>query len=167
MRQKQKEDQTEEYRDGEISGQVEPGSNRLAVTQAIKGKSTAKQNPARQRNPLERASEPTPHTLPYRNSTDAAINLLERVAVHGSLSTAEQMVLGQLHYPDMNSRMEFIAQAHRHSFEWIFEDGAPLGDWLVSNDQLFWIRGKPGSGKSTLMVCIHVLYMSSVQIVHS
>lgn len=49
--------------------------------------------------------------------------------------------------------------AHRGTFKWIMEPDvnasppktSPLIDWLKSNDTLFWLSGKAGSGKSTLM----------------
>lgn len=51
----------------------------------------------------------------------------------------------------MHSRSEqlSIPQIPLQSFEWIWE--TPFLSWLSSSDTFFWISGKPGSGKSTLM----------------
>jgi hypothetical protein len=38
---------------------------------------------------------------------------------------------------------------HSETFEWIW--ASPFAQWLASSQELFWIRGKPASGKSTLM----------------
>jgi hypothetical protein len=64
----------------------------------------------------------------------------------------------QLRYNGMQDRELRIAEAHEKTFRWIFEDGDNLErpgwnlkDWLESDDQLYWITGKAGSGKSTLM----------------
>ncbi|KAI3318127.1 hypothetical protein HD806DRAFT_325111 [Xylariaceae sp. AK1471] len=48
-----------------------------------------------------------------------------------------------------------VSQSHRGSFEWLFKDSVPFMSWLSDDDSMyepiFWITGKPGSGKSTLM----------------
>ena len=64
-----------------------------------------------------------------------------------------------LRYPNMNRRYTNVAIAHQSSFAWIFDqfhNGArvPFVDWLQSQSGVFWITGKPGSGKSTLMKSI-------------
>lgn len=52
----------------------------------------------------------------------------------------------------MNERVGEVTTAHTHTFDWVFENPQTgFVDWLHSNKTLFWITGKPGSGKSTLM----------------
>lgn len=46
-------------------------------------------------------------------------------------------------------REEAISQASTGTFNWIWTDD--FASWLTDARPLFWIRGKPGSGKSTLM----------------
>lgn len=82
--------------------------------------------------------------------------------------SAEQRILDFLRYDDMEYRHTTLRSAHQETFSWIFGsqvstngDFSPskFVDWLDSNDNLFWISGKIGSGKSTLMkyVCTHEL----------
>ena len=82
-----------------------------------------------------------------------------------SAKTAE--LLESLRFEDIFSRQEQITDAHRNTFQWIFGPPAdrtpqtkPLQKWsnFVSwledkDDQsnIYWIHGKAGSGKSTLM----------------
>lgn len=56
----------------------------------------------------------------------------------------------------MDGRFATIEDKASRTFEWIFDsDKAPFVDWLEGENQsLFWINGKPGCGKSTLMRCI-------------
>jgi hypothetical protein len=71
-----------------------------------------------------------------------------------------------LAFKEMNSREETIHKAHEDTFDWVLEyahadaadpepgdetDNAFFCRWLHGNDKLFWICGKAGSGKSTLM----------------
>lgn len=43
-------------------------------------------------------------------------------------------------------------EAFEGTYEWIFEDGrTSFSGWARSEESLFWITGKAGSGKSTLM----------------
>jgi hypothetical protein len=52
----------------------------------------------------------------------------------------------------MHDRQDEIEIAHLHTFDWVFSDSeAGFYNWLKDDGGLFWIRGKPASGKSTLM----------------
>ncbi|RGP59031.1 vegetative incompatibility protein het-e-1 [Fusarium sporotrichioides] len=65
----------------------------------------------------------------------------------------EQLFISRLCYDTMQERELTIKDAHEGTFSWIFEDDDIIGfkNWLVSDETLYWITGKPGSGKSTLM----------------
>jgi hypothetical protein len=56
-------------------------------------------------------------------------------------------------FAEIDDRREQVQQAHQETFKWIFEDGHESGfaEWLSSGNGIFWINGKPASGKSTLM----------------
>lgn len=67
-----------------------------------------------------------------------------------------------LRYPRMDDRHGRIAKAYEKTFQWVFQDGVneqrcPQRDgsdfrqWLESSAQIYWITGKAGSGKSTLI----------------
>lgn len=89
-------------------------------------------------------------------------------------------VVRSLFYPDIFSRQEQVDQVFdgiEHSYEWIFDEPRTrevaeqywdvdvgkkslwddFGVWLKSGQGLYWINGKAGSGKSTLMsyICQH------------
>jgi hypothetical protein len=52
----------------------------------------------------------------------------------------------------MRAREKQIDHAHSHTFEWVFNNpAAGFQDWMESDGGILWIKGKPGSGKSTLM----------------
>ncbi|KAL6916156.1 hypothetical protein FSST1_007651 [Fusarium sambucinum] len=65
----------------------------------------------------------------------------------------EQLFISRLCYDTMQERELTIKDAHEGTFRWVFEDNDITGfkDWLESDETLYWITGKPGSGKSTLM----------------
>ncbi|PMD37906.1 hypothetical protein L207DRAFT_635353 [Hyaloscypha variabilis F] len=70
----------------------------------------------------------------------------------------ELSLLESLRFETINYRHESIALAHRRTFEWIFRDPEPEGkpwrnfcQWLESGTGIYWINGKAGSGKSTLI----------------
>jgi hypothetical protein len=49
-------------------------------------------------------------------------------------------------------REDTIDAACAHTFQWIWQHSdVGLRDWLGDDSPLYWIRGRPGSGKSTLM----------------
>jgi NACHT domain len=63
--------------------------------------------------------------------------------------------LSSLVYNDMTTRKSQVTKSHEETCHWIFDNIArPWGgflEWLKSGDQIYWVSGKPGSGKSTLM----------------
>src|SRR5262249_22679347 len=61
-----------------------------------------------------------------------------------------------LQYSGMYDRKERILPAHRSTFQWLFgkpqnESWDDFEEWLASPRKLYWVTGKAGSGKSTLM----------------
>ena len=67
-------------------------------------------------------------------------------------------VLESLFFPDIKARQETVPGASKSTFEWIFDENkTALGswnnfvNWLRNENGLYWIHGKPGAGKSTLM----------------
>lgn len=78
---------------------------------------------------------------------------------------ATDAILESLWFESASERQKQIPRAHKETFEWIFrpphqaqqrETGqgrlwSDFSDWLRNGDGLYWISGKPGSGKSTLM----------------
>lgn len=74
----------------------------------------------------------------------------------------ENGILGTLDFQCSHDRHEDVEIAHHQTFEWIYRE-AQKGDkswsnfaqWLRQDDGLYWINGKAGSGKSTLMKYIY------------
>jgi hypothetical protein len=67
-------------------------------------------------------------------------------------------LIHSLRFPAMRNRHEEINEAHQRTFSWIFqppqEHTRPWDDfpnWLRNDTDIYWINGKAGSGKSTLM----------------
>ena len=69
----------------------------------------------------------------------------------------QEMILNKLHFPAMESRKLGIPDAHHNTFEWALGPNTEenLVTWLREGEGVFWISGKPGSGKSTLVKHIH------------
>jgi hypothetical protein len=70
-----------------------------------------------------------------------------------------QRFLESLYFDDIHRRQSRIPEAHYKTFNWIFDlnqhTDCPQNhlfvDWLRGLESTFWIQGKAGSGKSTLM----------------
>src|ERR1700733_2262938 len=57
-----------------------------------------------------------------------------------------------LDFAERTRRYDRIVQAHEETFDWIFEkNDLGLVSWLRNGSGIYWIQGKPGSGKSTLI----------------
>ncbi|KAI1497801.1 hypothetical protein F5X99DRAFT_352370 [Biscogniauxia marginata] len=90
------------------------------------------------------------------DSKHRAMLTLLGAAGKGNRLSVEQMILDQLRFDAMSVRHDTIRAAHEHTLSWLFDTGerrspATFDDWVRSDDKLYWISGKPGSGKSTLM----------------
>lgn len=71
--------------------------------------------------------------------------------------TRQQAILQSLTFESRPVRHTQIAMAHATTFRWAFRTdrdptlGPSIGAWLDQGHGIFWVSGKPGSGKSTLM----------------
>lgn len=70
----------------------------------------------------------------------------------------QKQLLDSLYFPEIKARQEEIAEAHKSTFQWIFHDAGQRAhrwsnfvQWLESGHGIYWVSGKAGSGKSTLM----------------
>ena len=61
--------------------------------------------------------------------------------------------LKSLDMAEARTRMQNIGLAYRGTYDWLFENEIGFARWLAGKDTrpIYWIYGKPGSGKSTLM----------------
>ncbi|KAF2673850.1 hypothetical protein BT63DRAFT_451905 [Microthyrium microscopicum] len=89
-------------------------------------------------------------TIPDWKDTLVAGNIMDRL-------------LEALKFPEMPTRYQRVARAHAKTFEWIFSEPEPsvehawqsFRQWLQTGQDIYWITGKAGSGKSTLMKLIY------------
>ena len=71
-----------------------------------------------------------------------------------------QRFLETLAYPEIHRRQEIVREAYHKTFTWVYEPNAvggsahrcdSISQWLERGNCIYWISGKAGSGKSTLM----------------
>lgn len=73
----------------------------------------------------------------------------------------QEGLLEWIRFAELETRYEKVAKAHEETFEWVFhtpQEGrwSDFPQWLEDDDEhLYWITGKPASGKSTLLKFIH------------
>jgi hypothetical protein len=79
------------------------------------------------------------------------------VATINTFEYIQDMVMDRLYFRQFFERLETVQTAHQETYEWLFlppEAGkpwAPFVEWLEHGTGCYYISGKPGSGKSTLM----------------
>ncbi|OSS54859.1 hypothetical protein B5807_01797 [Epicoccum nigrum] len=68
-----------------------------------------------------------------------------------------EQVFERLNFEELEHRLNAVATPHRGTLEWVFDDpqtdeGGVL-EWLGNQrgENLFWVTGRPGAGKTTLM----------------
>lgn len=69
---------------------------------------------------------------------------------------SDDEILSSLRAPERDRRLEQINQRIGDTFNWAYDDSSVgLTKWLQKGTGIFWINGKPASGKSTLMKYLH------------
>ena len=78
---------------------------------------------------------------------------------HGRL---QRTLIESLRFAEMTDRHHRIVEAHEKTFQWLFladnanqQKWTDFSEWLEGESTLYWVTGKAGSGKSTLMKYIH------------
>lgn len=98
----------------------------------------------------------SPELPPLRDIEDVR-DLMTKLALSERDMTREQEILRSLSYEHHLDRYQSITPAHAKTFSWVFHpantssEGKRLVQWLRQGQDVFWITGKPGSGKSTMM----------------
>lgn len=85
----------------------------------------------------------------YYNQPDL-IGCIKALSRPWTLGRAERAVIKSLRFPEWNARYNEIGDATDGTCFWILQHDA-YRQWLHDGQGILWIKGKPGSGKSTLM----------------
>lgn len=101
--------------------------------------------------------------VPYHDTTRISKshfeNAISRARLPGPL-TLQTRLMRWLQFRMMHVRLDEVHKAHEKTFRWIFHERraqeqerrwSDLVEWLESGSSCYWVNGKAGSGKSTLM----------------
>ena len=87
-------------------------------------------------------------------------NKLSALMAEGNMSRKNLTIIKALLFPVIQERQSRVSTAHPGTYDWIFDaseddalasTGLSVFDWLQGGSGVYWISGKAGSGKSTLM----------------
>ncbi|KAK3367650.1 hypothetical protein B0H63DRAFT_363599, partial [Podospora didyma] len=124
--------------------------------ESAKLRTQTSQEAAQTRQEITKASVSTTRQLSQK---------LEQLSIDDERASRHAKLLGSLKYDGINDRANQITANYPDTFQWIFEgfsnvsggEEQPrplwplLSTWLQSDGEVYWISGKPGSGKSTLV----------------
>ncbi|KAJ5741915.1 hypothetical protein N7533_011324 [Penicillium manginii] len=80
---------------------------------------------------------------------NAITQKIQSTALATTCLATELFIMRNLRFHGMELRRSQVSEAHKRTYSWAYMSN--FSEWMVSEDPLFWISGKPGSGKSTLM----------------
>ena len=94
-------------------------------------------------------------TAESKAAQDNLTKRFESLQFTTAMDVKREKLLLSLKYDGMNGRSNMITNSHTNTFQWIYsrelQTWSSFVDWLGSTEKIYWISGKPGSGKSTLM----------------
>ena len=109
---------------------------------------------------LELAQTTPESTFTQDELTDIAMALSEAISTASHVAK-EHKILNSLSFKKIEARQRKVMIANSETFDWIFRPTSRtmvprcgtvrFPEWLRSGDAVFWVSGKAGSGKSTLM----------------
>jgi ABC-type multidrug transport system fused ATPase/permease subunit len=83
---------------------------------------------------------------------------MSKLSIASGHIAIQQEILGKLRFPNRQARYNSIHDAHQVTFRWAARDDnydfisqQRILAWLRTGSGVFWVSGKPGSGKSTFM----------------
>jgi len=112
---------------------------------------------------LNRVRKVTENNSNAANATAELVVELQRWLKDQQDSQANRQCLHALYFSELRSRADQVKRAHEDTFSWIFDGTGDLfgsnhknkfKNWLRLDDpnrNVFWVYGKPGAGKSTLI----------------
>ena len=112
---------------------------------------------------LSRVRKVTENNSNTANTTAELVVELQRWLKDQQDSQANRQCLHALYSSELRSRADQVKRAHKDTFSWIFDGAGDLfgsvhknkfKNWLRLDDanrNVFWVYGKPGAGKSTLI----------------
>ncbi len=93
-----------------------------------------------------------------RQALTTQLSGMQADAVSDREQRARSTFIESFVFPEIHFRQDHIKQAYAKTFDFMFKvqpresrEGNSFTKWLRSQDDLYWIIGKAGAGKSTLM----------------
>ncbi|KAI9147111.1 nacht nucleoside triphosphatase [Paramyrothecium foliicola] len=115
-------------------------------------------------------TERLPQNPTFSRELSSLEAMMSKVSLAEETIVREHAILRSLSFESRTARYIAIPEAHRETFQWVFcsegatdtipgiqdvelfhENRRKLGIWLKEGSGVFWVSGKPGSGKSTFM----------------
>ncbi|KAI1123462.1 hypothetical protein F5Y10DRAFT_51486 [Nemania abortiva] len=121
-------------------------SNSLANEETSKRLNEINTTLAQVRALVEQASRPQPVGDIIGSSLPGQLKSLANAG-----NEAIRAVLGSLRFESMYAREANVSGSHSKTLKWLFNPESDFFQWLSTSSGSFWVSGKPGSGKSTLM----------------
>ncbi|KAL9609000.1 MAG: hypothetical protein Q9167_006209, partial [Letrouitia subvulpina] len=131
-----------------------PEDNRYSIT-ATEGTSERKQHV--QINPINHSAQDKAALEHVDKETSDTVAQGEEQLSTDHTAIIEDFILESLVFSAMKDREEQVIEAHTNTLDWLFSESkhgrsaAHFPTWLRGKDSIFWVNGKAGSGKSTLM----------------
>jgi hypothetical protein len=86
---------------------------------------------------------------------------MEEILKATDVTVIQKRLMHHLRFRDIDTRYSKVTRAYHQTYEWIFrrppheKKWADFVQWINGDDPLYWITGKAGAGKSTLMRFIY------------
>ncbi|KAK7976616.1 hypothetical protein PG989_015079 [Apiospora arundinis] len=109
---------------------------------------------------LRKEALSTKNTTTLSNDITDLEDRMNRLSLARVDMDKQHAIIRSLNFESRSCRYEGITKAHEKTFQWVLKEAESLDpelasgsmiEWLRHGQGIYWISGKPGSGKSTLM----------------
>jgi hypothetical protein len=97
-------------------------------------------------------------SVPSLDEIESLVQQVSQLSLSQEVVAREQAILRSLSFETRPIRHTAIPEAYCKTFQWVYTPGdevpasaTHLASWLKSGSGIFWVSGKPGSGKSTFL----------------
>lgn len=143
---------------GAATQQIQALANELGKLANLQSKKKVEDEAARERDRKDRQALVDKWLERNEIMINSLVDRVQKTADNQKQDSYRRKVLDSLYFEQIEQRQNMIDEKYQKTLSWVFDPPAEyrslwseVPEWLEGSDGIYWVGGKAGSGKSTLM----------------